>query len=291
MPKLNPVPVGDDGIEGQLALAAASRKRLEGSVALITGAGSAGDILGTGAAIAILFAMHGAQIAIVDMDQARADFTLRHVERVGGRGIIHIADVCDPSAARRAVDVTTEAFGGLNILVNNVGVVRKGAAPNLARSDWDTALAINLSACLHFSQAAAPHLARDGGAIVNIGSIAGLRANGSTAYTVTKSALVGLTRDLAFNLGRDGVRVNLIAPGHIRAPMVTREDDAEYRARRVRAGLLPWEGTSWDVANAALFLASNEARWVTGAVLPVDAGAMTAMPLIKANDIVGKTGQ
>jgi NAD(P)-dependent dehydrogenase (short-subunit alcohol dehydrogenase family) len=140
-------------------------------------------------------------------------------------------------------------------------------------------MAVNLTAAVLATKHSLPHLRAAGnGAIVNISSIAAIRGMGGGAYTASKAAIIGLTREWAYDHGREGIRVNCILPGHVYTPMGLSGGE-ELRARRVRAGLLGTEGTAWDVAWPAVFLASDEARWMTGLAIPVDAGTTSTSPL------------
>ena len=174
--------------------------------------------------------------------------------------------------------MAVQYFGGVDVLVNNAGIAVGGALDDLAIEDWNRVLAVNLTGPMLMTRAAVGPLRASAGAVVNIASVGGLRGFGNASYTASKGGLIALTRELAFSLGPDRIRVNCIAPGHIHTPMgdVGGEDMRELRRR---AGLLDVEGTAWDVAWAALYLASDAARWITGVCLPVDAGTTAAMPL------------
>lgn len=169
------------------------------------------------------------------------------------------------------------------MLVNSAAVVGSGGSVvDVDMAAWDRVMAINLTAAVLAARHAIPHLrAAGGGSIVNIASIAALRGMGSGAYAASKGALVALTADWAYTHGREGVRVNCIAPGHVFTPMGDQGGD-DLRQRRRKAGLLGTEGVGWDVAWTAAFLASEEARWITGVVMPVDAGTISSGPLAVA---------
>ena len=261
-------------------------KRLEGKVAIVTGAGSrpaaiGEPLVGNGKAIAILFARAGARVALLDAQPEWAEQTRQIIEREGGQAIFVQTDVADAQSCQQAVGQVLEAFGGLNILVNNVGVT--GPAGNAAEVDpeaWDRAMRVNVTSMVLMAKQSLPSMiAAGGGSIINLSSVAGLQGgHPSLLYPTSKAAIVGLTRSMAAHHGRQGVRVNAIAPGMVLTPMVaSRGMTPELReARRLRS-LLQTEGTAWDVAFAALFLASDEARWITGVVLPVDAGATAGL--------------
>lgn len=257
------------------ARAADAGHRLVGKRAYITGAGTSpgGDLLGIGEAIAVLFAAQGATVAIADVSAERAAATLALVRDAGGEGVAVVGDLTHESESLRCVNEAVSALGGLDTVVNNVAVSGAGGSPvdaELAR--WEEVLAVNLRTTLLTGRHTIPHLQHaGGGSIVNISSIAATRGLGSGAYGASKSAMLGMTRDWAFLHGRDLLRVNCIVVGHVHTPMGS--GDELGRRRRMRASLLGTEGDAWDVAWAAVFLASEESRWITGTELVVDAGA------------------
>jgi NAD(P)-dependent dehydrogenase (short-subunit alcohol dehydrogenase family) len=252
--------------------------RLRGRVALVSGAGSAGDLLGTGAATALLFAGQGADVAILDLDRMRGENTLRLIEQLGGRGLVVTADIRDGAACAAAVDVTVKAFGGIDVLMNNTGVGRSGKLGEVSEADWDFVVDVNLKGTMLLSQAALPHLAARKGAVINVSSVAAQRAHGSLAYAAAKGGLFSMTRDMAYACGPAGVRVNCLVPGYLTTPMGG-GGDAKMRDERRKATFLGTEGSGWDIAWAALFLAGPEARWITAQVLNVDAGSTAASNL------------
>ncbi|WP_030946173.1 SDR family NAD(P)-dependent oxidoreductase [Streptomyces sp. NRRL S-646] len=257
-------------------------ERLSSRTALVTGAGSAGDLPGTGAATALLFAAQGATVGVLDADAGRAEHTRALVEKDGGRAIALTADLTDEDAVRKAVDRLAEHTGRLDAVVNNAGV----SGDDGTRAGWDRVFAVNVTGAMLVARAAHPHLVRAGGTVVNVSSVAALRGFGSGAYGASKGALQSLTTDLAYAWGPDGVRVNCLVPGHLYTPMGDHGGD-EGRELRRRANLLGTEGTAWDLAWAALFLAGPESRWITGAILPVDAGTTTATVLAMLPRITG----
>ena len=153
----------------------------------------------------------------------------------------------------------------------------------VSEEDWDHVMAVNVKSIVLASRSAIPRMMdTGGGSIINISSVAGLRAFSSTPYTTSKSAVIGLTMSMAADHGRDNIRVNCIAPGVVYTPMVAPRMDEALREHRKNASPLGTEGTAWDVAAAAVYLASDDARWVTGVVLPVDAGLITVTPVTYA---------
>jgi NAD(P)-dependent dehydrogenase (short-subunit alcohol dehydrogenase family) len=258
--------------------------RLAGKTAIVTGGGSHGALAGSGAAISILFAAKGANIVIADRDTVRGQNTADIVTERGGRAIVVETDVTDPAACHNAADKAVAQFGRLDILVNNAAIAPSEKDHN--DELWKTILDLDLRSAKLMSDAVVPHMsAQKSGAIVNIASHAGLRAGGGIAYTAAKAGLIGLTKALAYEYGRAGIRANAVAPGHVHTPMgigYTGWGPDLNHARRLRAeaGLLGTEGTGWDVAYAALYLASDEARWITAVTIPVDAGTIEVMPIV-----------
>jgi NAD(P)-dependent dehydrogenase (short-subunit alcohol dehydrogenase family) len=252
-------------------------RRLEGRVALVTGAGSAPGLMGIGEAIAVLFADQGASVGVVDISQERAEYTRALIDEVGGRGIAVVGDLTKEDDTARCVAEVVDAFGHLDILVNCAAITGGGGSPaTVALTEWDAVMAVNLHAAFLAARYAIPHLQNaGGGAIINIASVAASRGHGAGAYAASKGALLALTRDWAYVHGREGIRVNCILPGHVFTPMGDQGPD-EVRQRRRRAGLLGTEGDAWDVAWPAVFLASDEARWITGVEIPVDAGTTSS---------------
>src|SRR5262249_2654592 len=252
-------------------------RRLEGRVALVTGAGSGEGLIGIGAAIAMLFALQGARVGVLDISAERAERTRRQIEDVGGDCVVSVGDLTRPDDSAGCVGAVANTFGKLDTLVNSAAIVGPGGSPVRAElSDWNATIAVNLTAAMLAAKHAIPHLRRaGGGAIVNVSSIAATHGFASGPYAASKAALIGLTKDWAFLHGRDGIRVNCLLVGHVYTPMGMTGGE-ELRGRRRRAGLLGTEATGWDVAWPAVFLASDEARWITAATLPVDAGTTSA---------------
>ena len=251
--------------------------RLDGKVALVTGAGSRADGIGNGRAASILLARAGARVALLDATPAWAEATAQIIRDEGGTCLTVRADVTEPDQCAAAVAATVAAWGRLDALVNNVGV--GGPPGNAVVVDieaWDRAMRINVTSMMLMAKYAIPEMRKLGaGAIVNIASVAGLRGgHPSLLYPTSKGAVVQLTRAMAAHHGREGIRVNCIAPGMVYTPMVyTRGMTPEQRESRRRRSLLQVEGTGWDVGHAVVYLVSDAARWVTGVILPVDAGA------------------
>ncbi len=255
--------------------------RLQDKVAMVVGAGSRGEPAGTGYATAKLFARHGAAVVLVDNNRERAEVTEREILEEGGFASIFEADATREDDCAAMVSFCRERYGGLHIVFNNVATHGSGKVTDIDAEALDKVFAINLKSMILVCKFAIPLMkASGGGSIINISSIDGERAGMShnVPYAVTKAGAAHLARVLAVHHGRDNIRVNCIAPGHIFAPFVSRISD-DKRALRRKVAPLGTEGNAWDIAWAALFLASDEARWISGVVLPVDGGLLAATPL------------
>tara|TARA_Y100000814_G_scaffold292409_1_gene270958 strand:- start:3046 stop:3855 length:810 start_codon:yes stop_codon:yes gene_type:complete len=257
-----------------------SELRLQDKVAIITGAGSSGPGIGNGKATAMLFARQGAKVLIVDSQVDRAEETLKLIQEENGVASVFQADVTNASDCESMVEAAMSRYGRVDILDNNVGISRRGTVLEVSETDWDQVMAVNVKSIVLASKFAIPAMIENGqGSIINISSIAGLRAHSSTPYTASKSAVIGLTFSMAADHGREGIRVNCIAPGLPYTPMVAPRMNDDLREVRKNAAPLGTEGTGWDVAYAALFFASDESRWVTGVTMPVDAGLAATSPV------------
>jgi NAD(P)-dependent dehydrogenase (short-subunit alcohol dehydrogenase family) len=267
--------------------------RVEGKVAIVTGAGSTpGAGIGTGKATAVQLAREGASVLLADLHPERAEETLAMIEAEGGTARVFAADVTSAADCEAMVQAAVDAFGTVDILVNNVGLPKLGTVVDTTEEEWDRSLAINVRSAFLASKYAVPVMASQGsGSIVMISSISALRGDGTLAYSAAKGALLAMTVDMAYSHGREGIRVNAIAPGHITTPMVMSvSNPASFEfmnAMRSEAGLLGTPGDGWDVAWAATFLASDEARWITGATLPVESGVLSVTPLLMAPHLRG----
>ena len=253
--------------------------RLKGKVAIVAGGGASGPVLGNGQATAVLFAREGAKVVVADAALERAQATVDTIAKEGGTACAVRADVSKAADCKGMVQAAVERYGRLDILDNNVGISVRADVLEVTEEQWDKVMAMNVKSIVLAAKYAIPEMKKaGGGSIINISSVAGLRANQSTPYTTSKAAIVGLTRSMAGDHGRDGIRVNCILPGLIYGPMTAPRMDEEIRRKRREAGALGTEGTGWDVAWAAVFLASDEARWITGVALPVDAGFLVMSP-------------
>jgi len=254
--------------------------RLAGKVAIVTGAGSRAAGIGNGRAAAILFAREGARVLVVDRSRAAAEATLKMILGEGGEAAVFDADVTRSDDCAAMVDDAVRRWGRLDILDNNVGIGGRGTVVEVSEEDWELVMRVNVTGMMLASKHAIPVLARGGGgAIVNISSISALRPRGLTPYSASKGAVIALTRAMAIDHAQQGIRVNCVAPGPVYTPMVYADGmSEELRERRRCASPLGIEGTGWDVGYAALFLVSDEARYITGVVLPVDGGVTIASP-------------
>ncbi|HUC38018.1 MAG TPA: SDR family oxidoreductase [Acidimicrobiales bacterium] len=263
--------------------------RVEGKVAIVTGAGSTpGPGIGTGKATSVVLAREGASVLLVDLHPERAEETRAMIAKEGGTAEVFAADVTKAADCDAMVRAALDSFGTLDILVNNIGLASLGTVIDTTEEAWDRALDINLRTAFLASKYSVPVMADKGaGAIVNVSSVSALRGDGTLAYSAAKGGLIAMTIDMAYSHGRQGIRVNAIAPGHITTPMVLSVAAPGPRAdfmnnMRAEAGLLGTPGTGWDVGHAAAFLAGDEARWITGAVLPVESGVLSVTPLMMA---------
>lgn len=260
------------------------KRDLAGQVAIVTGAGSSGPGLGNGRAIAILLAEDGCSVVCVDMDVKEAQLTVDMINEEGkGRAVAVQADVTKAEQCAASVDKAVSEFGKLDILVNNVGILGpKGNAVDVEPEAWARGMDINVTSMMLMSKYAVPVMKRNPpgdlsirGNIVNMGSVAGMFGGTPTLlYPVSKGAVIQMTKAMAAHHGDDGIRVNTVCPGMIYTPLVQTPgmSDRQRESRRNRS-LLKTEGTAWDAAASVRFLAGGEARWITGSVLTVDAGA------------------
>lgn len=243
---------------------------LEGRIALITGAGS-----GIGKAIAITFAQNGAAVVLVDIDRASAQKAAREIETQGGRALAVACDVSNPAQVQQAVRATIEEFAGLHILVNNAGISPLRQFEQISLEEWNQVMAINLTGPFLFCQDTLPYLRQAGskGRIIQIGSLAGQTGGIAVGahYAASKGGLMVLTRQLAKILAPDRVTVNNISPGTTDTTM-TQAWGEEIRQSLIRQIPLGRLGTPDDIASLALFLASDEAGFITGATINVNGG-------------------
>ena len=257
--------------------------RLKDKIAIVSGAGSVGPGWGNGKAAAVLFAREGAAVFAVDINLSAAEETKKIIEDDGGRCSSWQADVSQNAEVQALVDACLVEYGRVDVLHNNVGILEVGGPVELSEEKWDRVLAVNVKSMFLTCKHVLPIMERQGkGAIVNVSSIAAIRHLGyhSVSYNASKGAVDQLTQNIAVQYAGKGIRANCILPGFLNTPMIVEplkdtygEGGVEEMVRK-RDSLVPMGkmGDAWDVAYAALFLASDEAKYITGAGLVVDGG-------------------
>lgn len=248
--------------------------RLAGKVALVTGGGT-----GIGRAIALAFGREGAKVAVAGRRKEKLDETLRELEKLGSKGLAIGCDVSKSKDAEKAVRETTKKFGKLNVLVNNAGMLSVSTIEGISEDEWDRVMTINLKGPFLMCRAALPEFRRaGGGAIVNIGSVLGLVAmKDRAAYSASKGGLTLLTKAMALDHAHENVRSNCICPSIVETELVqglfsASEEGRALRKARISQIPLGRMGRPEDVAEMAVFLASEESSWLTGAAIPLDGG-------------------
>jgi NAD(P)-dependent dehydrogenase (short-subunit alcohol dehydrogenase family) len=264
--------------------------RVKGKSVIVTGAGSVGLGVGNGKAAAILYAREGAKVMLVDYNLEAAHETMELISNEGGQSFSYRSDVSDASECSSMVDECLRQFGKIDILHNNVGIEIPGGITDTSEADWDRTLDVNLKSVFLSCKYALPHMAKDGGgSIVNISSINGIRTLPalSGAYGASKAGMIALTREIAVEYAPYNVRSNAILPGMMRTPFVEASLTSAWggdveEMMGLRDAMIPLgkQGESWDVAHAALFLASDEAKYVTGTTLVVDGGLTGAVKTV-----------
>ena len=248
---------------------------LAGRVAIVAGGGAAGDGIGNGRAAAILLARAGTRVLVVDRDGTLAERTVAMIAAEGGTAALYQGDLTDPVQAGDMVTAALDHFGRLDFLDNNVGIGSRGSVLDETPENWRRVMQVNLEPMFLAAKYAIPAMIKTAGrgAIVNISSISALRPRGLTVYSASKGAVIALTRAMAVDHAKDGVRVNCVAPGPVYTPMVYAGGmSASLREQRRKSSALGVEGTGWDIGNAVRFLLSDHARYITGQTLVVDGG-------------------
>jgi NAD(P)-dependent dehydrogenase (short-subunit alcohol dehydrogenase family) len=248
---------------------------VEGKRAIVTGAAS-----GIGRAIAELLAAEGAAVVIADVDGIAGEDVASGIRTSGGKAVAAACDVTSSEACRRAVDTAVQEFGGLDILCNNAGIIRRADVVETTEEEWARVMAVNVTSVFLMSKYAIPVMAAAGGAIVNTGSGWGLKGGDDAAsYCASKGAVVNLTRAMAIDHGPQNIRVNCVCPGDTDTSMLREEarqlgeDEGSFLAGSAERPLAR-VGSPTDIAQAVLYLASDASAWVTGAVLVVDGGGL-----------------
>ena len=244
--------------------------KLQDHCVVVTGAGS-----GIGRACAIKCAEEGADVVVADINEKAAEETVRQIQDAGGNAFACKADVADPSCVARLVEVTIGKYGKINTLINNAAIQVNKTIEDTSFEDWNAQMAVNVGGVFLCSKLFLPHLKVTGGSIVSMSSVNGYFAEPSCAgYCATKAAIIGLTKAMAIDHGHEGIRVNCIAPGFIVTDMSAKalNDDGERKQKVMSRTPMGYMGDPADIASAALYLANDEAKYVTGIVLPVDGG-------------------
>ncbi len=259
-------------------------RRVKGKVAVVTGAGSVGEGIGNGKAAAIVYAREGAEVLLVDYRLPAVEETREIICGEGGRCSIQQADLGKSQDCRQVIETCLSRYGRIDILHNNVGIELPGGLEETTEDAWDKTLTVNLKSMFLLCKAAVPHMLKQGGgAIVNISSINAIRTLPalSLPYGVSKAGVIALTREIAVEYAKQHVRANAILPGMMNTPFVIAALTEAYgsdvaRMTEIRDARCPTgkQGESWDIAYLALFLASDEAKYITGTTVIVD-GAQT----------------
>ena len=253
------------------------RSRLEGKVAIVTGAGSRSEGIGNGKATATLFAREGAKVVLVDIEIERANETLADIEAEGGIASAFAADVCSDEECKALVDFAVSEYGRLDILDNNVGNSHRERVTEIALDAWDKIMTLNLKSMVLTSRHAIPRMVETGGgSIINISSISGIRSGKDPAYTASKAGVIGLTVSMAGDHGREGIRVNAIAPGFILTDF--NRDYFDSGAGDDTIAKIPQRrvGVPSDLDGTLLLLASDASSYMTGSVVVIDGGHLNS---------------
>lgn len=261
---------------------------MAGKTVLIFGGGSRSGVINNGLAAALTYAREGADLFIVDNDAVALQDGLTRLREEQPGSVINgtKADVTDSRAIKDAVDACVAEIGAPNVLHNNVGIAPMGGPLEMTEEEWNKVLAVNLSSAFLTAKHVLPHLLQTGGAIVNIASIGGMRYLGYNypSYAASKGGLIQFTKNIALEYANRGVRANCVAPGFIETPMMYQQIAVNYSSieqmLEARNEVCPTGsmGDSFDVANAALFLASDESKYINGVCLPVDGGLVHSVP-------------
>lgn len=253
--------------------------RLKDKVAIVTGAAPRGEGVGNGMATAILFAREGAKVVLVNRSAERAEKLARQIKEEGGEATVFAGDVGRAEVCEEMAAFAVKTYGRLDILHNNVGVGAPGTPETVTLADWNRALETNLTTTMLCTKYCLPKMKEGGGgSIIMVSSIAGalglMGSAGAVAYATAKAGLHGFTLSVAADYATQNIRANCIIVGSVHTPMVAHLG-AEARERRRNMVPMKTEGTAWDIAYGAVYLASDESRWVTGVLLPIDGGLVS----------------
>ena len=262
--------------------------RLKDKVAIVTGGAQ-----GFGAAISSLFAKEGAKVVVVDIDKTMAEECAQNIRNAGGQAISVVADVSKAAQVKAAIEATVVKYGKLDTLVNNAGVFEVGTVEDMPEEHWDREIAIDLKSVFLCSKYAIPEMRKNGaGSIINFASCVAILPNpNNAAYVAAKGAIIPLTKEMAIDFGPDNIRVNCIAPGLHQTRLLEKffePDPVAIRQACIDLHPIRRLGTVDDIAYACLYLASDEASYVTGALFSIDGGVTTHFqPLVGATDNKG----
>ena len=250
--------------------------RLKGKVAVVTGAAPRGEGVGNGMATAILFAREGARVVLVNRSAERAEKLAKQIKQDGGEASVFAGDVGKLDACEAMADHAIKTYGRLDILHNNVGIGAPGTPETVTLDDWHKVIEANLTTTMLCTKACLPRMKQGGsGSVIMVSSIAGalglMGSQGAVAYSTAKAGLHGFTMSVAADYATQNIRANCIVVGSVHTPMVAHLG-AEARERRKKMVPMQTEGTAWDIAHGAVYLASDESRWVTGITLPIEGG-------------------
>ncbi len=244
--------------------------RVKDKVTIITGAGS-----GIGRGTALLFAGEGAKVVVADMNRKGGEETVNEIKQKGGEAFFAMLDVSNREQIKNVVDDTLDKYGKIDVLINNAGIIQDALVVKMTEEQWDRVISIDLKGPFNCIQAVVGSMIeKGGGEIINVSSIVGLYGNvGQTNYAAAKAGLIGMTKTLAKELGKKGIRVNAIAPGFIITPMTSTIPEKILEMMKEKTPLKRL-GKPEDVANTLLFLASDEASFINGAIISVDGGLL-----------------
>lgn len=264
-----------------------SCNRLQGKVAIVTGIGSSGEGWGTGKATAVLFAREGAKVCGCDVNMEAAEETCRIIKDESGECLLVEADVTNEAQVENMVQRCIDEYGRIDILDNNVGIATLGGPVETSVEDWDRVVDVNLKSVFLTCKFVIPQMLKQGGgSIINLASVGAIRTSKAAfvSYSASKAGLLGFTQNVALQYAREKIRINVILPGKLDTPMIEPlkvyygNDVERMRAERNAGCPTGKMGDAWDIAYTALFLASNESKYITGTQIIVDGGESCCSP-------------